>query len=220
VRKNNMFNPFSQNLFRGREVSRGGRGPYGFGNAEQEALDAEKDHTKTEEAAASENVDAAAEPEQESAEVADVEEEAPTLSYDDFMKKREESRASSLFAPKNVRTVNAATQFAGLTSKKDEEEEEERLKAAAQKKDQRSTQKTQVLDVSFKFESANNDQRMGGRGGRDFNRGGRGDSNHSDRDFSRGGRGRGNRGGRGQPDRRPRSNNVPAQLNSGDFPSL
>jgi cytoskeletal protein RodZ len=180
-------------------LSRGGRGPYGFGNVEQEAQDAEKDPAKAE----GENVDDAAEPEAESAEVAAEPEEPPTLSFDDFIKQREEARANSAaFAPKSVRTVTDS-QFAGLQSKPDLEDEANKAAAAAAaaKKDQRSTQKTQLLDVAFKFESQRDTRFTNDRRGR------------GDRDFSKGGRGRGRGGGRGR-------GSAPAPLNSGDFPSL
>ena len=185
---------------RGKEVSRGGRGPYGFGNVEQEAHDAEKDPAKAEVAAVTENVDDTAEPEPESAEITPEVEETPTLSFDDFIKQREEARASSslLSAPKQVRSVNVETQFAGLTTKADEDEETSKQeKNSAAKKDQRSTTRTQVLDVQFKFETPNYQRNTGRRENtREFNKGGRfGGKTHKPRD-------------------------APTPLSSGDFPSL
>jgi len=214
---------------RGREVSRGGRGPYGFGNAEQEAIDAEKNPANAEANGQPENADDAVEPEGESAEVVEEAEEPATLSYDDFMRQREEARASSalLASAKNVRTVNVETQFAGLTTKADNEDDESKGKvSSANKKEQRSSNKSQILDVSFKFENASENRSYGKRrefpeGGRE---GGRGRGREGPREGGRG-RGRDNRGpreggrGRGRENRGPRD--APgATLNSVDFPSL
>lgn len=187
---------------RGKEVSRGGRGPYGFGNVEQEAHDAEKDPSKAELTAA-DNAEDVAEPEGESTPVEPEVEEVPTLSFDDFMRMREESRSNSsvLTAARAPRQVNLESQFAGLTTKEDKEYEQADQKASKvsnSKKDQRSTNKTQLLDVQFKFEANNYQQRQGGRRERE--------------NFT-------NKGGRfGGRTRKPRD--APAPLNSGDFPSL
>jgi hypothetical protein len=145
----------------------------------------------------------------EAAVVEDKEAEAPapeapvdtSMSYEEFLRKREETRASSsLLAPaKATRVVDVASQFAGL--KTVEEGEDTYIapkvsKTTNVKKDQRSTGKSQIVDVSFKFESATNDYRR-----RDDNRGSRGDSRKP----------------------RPAGNKPKAPstvFNSGDFPSL
>lgn len=151
------------------------------------------------------------EPEGESTEVVQEVEETPSLSFDDFMRMREEARMNStvLSASRAPRQVNLESQFSGLTTKEDELEgaDSKMSKSTGQKKDQRSTNKTQLLDVQFKFEAANNFQRQGGRRERDNTAG-------------RGGRfgGRAESGRFGGRTRKPRD--TPAPLNSGDFPSL
>lgn len=196
---------------RGKEVSKGGRGPYGSGNVDQEAQDAEKNPAAVNDTEGNADiVDDSAEPENESSEV--VAEEPATRSLDDYLRQREEARASSsvLAASKATRSVNKDSLFAGLTPKVDEDfEDENKPKSNSNKKDQRSSNKAQVLDVAFKFENASENRDRGDRftGGR-----GRGGG----REYTRGGRGRGE-----NRSRNPRpSRDAPAPLNSVDFPSL
>jgi plasminogen activator inhibitor 1 RNA-binding protein len=201
---------------RGREVSRGGRGAFGAGNPAQDALDAEKNPKAAAEGAVDGVADAAEE------DAAPVEEQAPaepepvTFTLDEFMRKREEARQKVAdLAAVAARTVNRETEFAGMTTLAtalDDYVGANVAKAEAGRKDQRSTGKTQVLDVGFKFPTVQ-PEREGGRGGRgEGGRGGRG----GDREGGRGGRREGRGEGRGAP-RAPRSN---AAFNAADFPSL
>lgn len=186
---------------RGNEVSRDGRGKFGTGSVKQEAEDAEKHRDATV-------------PETEGAEEAET--EAPvkeevvdtTMSYEEFLRKREEARtASSLLAPaKATRVVDVAAQFAGLKTVEEGEVTyiaPKVVKGTANvKKDQRSTGKSQIVDVSFKFESANNDYRR-----RDDNR-----DNRAPRGDTRKPRPAAAAGGKSK---------APATVfNTGDFPSL
>jgi hypothetical protein len=166
-------------------LSKGGRGPYGFGNVEQEALEAEKDPSNAEVVNESAEPETAADNETSPA----AEPEPATMSYEDFIRKRNEARAAS-----SILSVTA--------SQASVQQNEDKASAAA-KKDQRSTNKTQVFDVQFRFESNNNnfrEQRTGGR--RDNERGGRG-------------RGRGANRGRGSDRKAPA-----VALNPDEFPSL
>lgn len=180
---------------RGKEVSRGGRGPFGAGNVDQEAQEAEKNPAAAEVTVADE--EAGVEEEKAEPEPAET-----TMTFDDFLRKREESRLnSSLLAPaKATRVVDVQAQFAGLTTKEDGEDTyiagKNSKNVAGSKKDQRSTSKAQVLDVAFRFESSAPVERR------------------RDND-SRGGRG----GGKSRPQTNRR--NTPASsFNGGDFPSL
>lgn len=145
---------------RGREVSRGGRGPYGAGNVEQEAQDAEKDPKSVEvegqEAAEQAQVDG--EDNSPAAEsVPESEPEPATFTLDEYLQKRNSARAASsiLTEAKNVRVVDVSTQFAGLTTKGDADDTyiaSKVVKSASSKKDQRSTSKS-VLEVGITFAS-------------------------------------------------------------------
>lgn len=182
---------------RGNEVSRGGRGKFGAGSVKQEAEDAEKHRDaavpETEAVEENETVEA---PVKE--EVVDT-----TMSYEEFLRKREEARtASSLLAPaKATRVVDVASQFAGLKTVEEGEDTYIAPKVVKGntnvKKDQRSTGKAQIVDVSFKFESANNDYRR-----RDDNRGARGDTRKP------------------RPASGGKSKAPVTVFNTGDFPSL
>lgn len=195
---------------RGREVSKGGRGAFGFGNPAQDAQDAEKDPNSAE--AAIEPVEGA----EESAEPEVVAEPEPvTYSLDEFLEKRNEAR-KALLADKTKERVVDQSSLAGLSRKEDEGETTympvKAAKVDASKKDQRSTGKTQVLDVAFKFAAIQVDEERGGRGGR-------GDRGRGE------GRGRGGRGeGRGRGESRgarPAGGKGPAAaFNNNDFPSL
>lgn len=136
-------------------------------------------------------------------EKAEPEPQDSTISFDDFLRKREESRLSSaLLAPaKATRVVDVQSQFAGLTTKEDSGDTyiagKNSKAVSGSKKDQRSTTKAQVLDVAFRFEST----------APVFERRRENDS--------RGGRG----GGRSRPQNNRRSAPTNA-FNGGDFPSL
>jgi hypothetical protein len=193
---------FSINLCSGNGVSRGGRGPYGAGNVDQEAQDAEKNPA----AVLEENAEEGAQVTEEATPVVEVVDN--TVSYDEFLRKRQEARSTSaiLAATKASRAVE--TQIAGLKASDERAETyiaPKNVKTVQDaKREQRSTGKTQVVDVAFKFESTAVPE---------FRK----------RDESRGD----SRGGRGG-DRRPKSATAPAApkkaagsaLSSSDFPSL
>jgi len=199
---------------RGKEVSKGGRGAFGFGNPAQDAQEAEKDPNAAE--AILEPVDAVeetAEPE------VPAEPEPVVFGLDEYLEKRNAQRAALLAKETKVRTVDTSA-LAGLTRKEEQGETlymADKVKAAKAdptKKEQRSTGKTQVLDVAFKFESVQineDNDRKGGRGGR-----GRGD-----RGAREGGRGRG-RGSntRGSRPNTGSSGKPQTVFSSVDFPSL
>lgn len=192
---------------RGKEVSRGGRGPYGLGSVEQEAQDAEKHPDAVQEGAA-----AGEEGEQTEAAAPEVVVET-SLSYEEFLRKREEARAaSSLLAPaKATRVVDVAAQLAGLKAVEEGEDTyiaAKVVKASSVKKDQRSSGKLAVSDVAFKFESATaNEYRKR-------------DDNRDNREF-RGGRGEGRGDRRTRPAPAAGAKKAPTTVfNSGDFPSL
>jgi len=202
---------------RGREVSKGGRGAFGFGNPAQDAQDAEKDPNAAE--AILEPVDGAA----EDAEPEVVAEPEPaTFTLDQYLEKRNEARKALLSQETKVRAVDTKA-LAGLSKKEDETDllymadKVKAAKAEAAKKDQRSTAKNQVLDVAFKFaevqvDDDRNDRRGGRGGGRGRGDGGRGDGGRG------GGRGRGRSSGASHA---TGSNSKPTTVfNSLDFPSL
>lgn len=209
---------------RGREVSRGGRGAFGAGNPAQDALEAEKNP----QAAAEGAVDGVADAVEEEAVVEDVtpaEPEPVTFTLDEYLQKREEARQKlASVAPTAARTVNKETEFAGMTTLAvalDDYVSSGNTKAEAGRKEQRSTGKTQVLNVGFKFPTVQPERerepRTGGRGGdREGGRGGR-------REGGAGrGAGRGDRGGRGAPRAAGASRPAggAAAFNPADFPSL
>lgn len=195
-------------------MSKGGRGAFGFGNPAQDAQDAEKDPNAVE--AILEPVDGAEEP---AAPQYVPEPEPVTFTLDEFLQKRDEAR-KAIATETKLRTVDQSA-LAGLSRKEDEAETvygnaAKAAKADSGRKDQRSTGKTQVLDVAFKFAAIQVDEERGGRGGR----GGEGRGRGGD------GRGRGGRGegrGRGEAGRgapRPASGGKAAAFNNTDFPSL
>jgi plasminogen activator inhibitor 1 RNA-binding protein len=156
---------------RGREVSRGGRGSFGLGNDKQDALEAEKDPKAAE--VTTEAVDVAAE-EEAVPEVAEEpkepkEPEIPTYTMDQFMEKRNAERAKAvtlLAEGVKVRTVDKEA-FTGLTVAGEDLDDflgRTKFKAGDRAKDQRSTGKTQILDVGFKFKAPASEDR-GDRGG-------------------------------------------------------
>jgi plasminogen activator inhibitor 1 RNA-binding protein len=191
-------------IYSSREQSKGGRGAHAFGNEEQEAQQAEKDPASAE-APVEEGEDAAAESEP----IVEAEPEPNVMTLDDYLAKRNEARANSeIFGEIKTRQVEA--DFSGLTKKQADDlgnwggfgmnKDDGKAKA----KEQRSMQKTQVLDVAFKnaaLEPKRDDDRprtggrgegRGGRGGRggDRERGeGRGGGRGGDRGSGRGGRG-------------------------------
>ena len=192
-----------------------------MGNDKQDALEAEKDPSSAEPV-----IDAVEDEEQfgwnvatdpaEPETVQEPEEPEPiTLTLDEFMEKRNEARAKALELLGEVKTRNISVEkeFAGLTTKGDDHEDDymgggkAKTSSASTKKDQRSTGKTQIVDLSFKFDApvASSDDRNG-RGG------GRGDRSRGGGDRSGGGRGGG---------RRPQSSSGNSSVfNALDFPSL
>lgn len=192
---------------RGREVARGGRGPYGAGSVEQEALEAEKDP----DAAVADATPDAEGAEAEASETVAVEPAVKVLSLDDFMRQKQESRASSkLLVTQNAgRAVQSTGLSAPLAGKPREETTAEKLA----KKEQRSSGKSQGVEVSFKFESpaaAPPSRPRFGEGDRDTRR-----------PDSRGGRDppRGNRDGRGDS-RRNAGASASVNMSTADFPAL
>jgi len=197
--------------------NRGGRGAFGFGNEKQEAWDAEKNPASA--VPEIEAVDEAAVTEPAAEEVVQVAETVPaTLSFDEYLAKRNEARANSeVFGA--VKTREVVLDIENLRVK-DEVEEADiwagGVKTVKKKGQQRSTSKTQILDVAIKFETTPvDDDFRGGRGGR----GGRGES------FGRGGARTGGRGGRGdaRPSRPQTAGSSSPSINLNDsssFPSL
>jgi hypothetical protein len=130
------------------------------------------------------------------------------------LKTREEARqrvvAAGLAGASNVRTVNRETEFAGMTTLNEQLEDyvaSTVTKTEAAKKDQRSTSKTPVLDVGFKFAAPQVSKPREEREG-SF----RGNNRSSGRGEGRGRSGRGPReGGRG---------GGRVVINNADFPSL
>lgn len=130
------------------------------------------------------------------------------------MEKRNEARAKALelLGEAKTRTVSVEKEFAGLTTKDDDHDDymtSAKASKALIKGNQRSSGKTQIVDLSFKFEATQFPEERE-RGDKDNRgRGGRGGG--------RGGRGEGGRGGRG----RGRPSSGPSTVfNAMDFPSL
>lgn len=181
---------------RGRELSKGGRGPFGFGNAQQDSQQAEKDP-----ASAEPEVDAADEDEAEGNEDAAEEAEPEKhVSLKDYLATKSQARteAQVTLAKSQARSVDAK-ELAGLRKHEDNltdfmpnvysKESKEKAKV------QRAEAASKVVDLGFKVvatDSFEGDARRersprpnsvgGGRGG------GRGDRS-SPREGGRGGRG-------------------------------
>lgn len=184
---------------RGREVSKGGRGAFGAGNVEQDAMEAEKNPDAVVDAVGG---DAEAETEDANENAIPEEPEIPTYTLDEYLEKRNAARmkVSSMFGDaKSVRAADESV-FDGMVAKASD--------AASNGKQSRKkpVTKAQTVEVSFKFEPPQQD-----RGGRGFR------SGRSDEERGRGGRGGrrsdGRSGGRGVP-------RASAALNLDDFPSL
>lgn len=222
---------------RGREVSRGGRGPGGWGNDAEEALNAEKHRdveagveavVEGEDPAADGEEAVAAAPAVEVAPRAEVPPEPTVFTLDEYLATRANARANpELFGAVQVRAVDA--DFSGMRAKGPTSKLEETTaskNAAKAKKDQRSAVKTQIVDLGFK-NAALEQQRGGDERSyerRDDRNGGRGGG----RDEGRGrGRGEG-RGGAGYPPRSSGNNNSGSAstangvnlLDASAFPSL
>lgn len=201
---------------RGRgEASKGGRGSFGSGNPAQDAQDAEKDPNSAE--AVVESTEGAEDVEPEVV----AEPEPATFTLDQFMEKRNEARRVLLANETKVRVVDQSA-LAGLSRKEDEGETTympvKASKADASRKDQRSTGKTQVLEVAFKFAAIQVDDDRGGRGGRGGEGRGRGDGGRGGRGD---GRGRGGAGrGEGRGGNKAPSATSKAVFSNIDFPSL
>lgn len=182
----------------GKEGSRGGRGPGGWGSPEEEARQAEKDPSV---------VLAEGEEDGEGNDADEVVEEVPTVfGFEEAMARRNEARANSeLFGATKERTVEVDTKLKAFVKEENPQFVGKEVKAVT--KAQRSANKA-ALAASFTVSSApefvprerdNNGGRGAGRGGRGEGRGGRG--------------GRGEGRGRGAP-------RTSAKLNTDDFPAL
>jgi hypothetical protein len=150
-----------------------------------------------------------------------AEPEPATFTLDQFMEKRNEARRVLLANETKVRVVDQSA-LAGLSRKEDEGETTympvKASKADASRKDQRSTGKTQVLEVAFKFAAIQVDDDRGGRGGRGGEGRGRGDGGRGGRGD---GRGRGGAGrGEGRGGNKAPSATSKAVFSNIDFPSL
>lgn len=213
-------------------MHRGGRGPYGAGNVQQEALEAEKDP-----AAAVPDIDdvdvvtPAGPEEEDGAEVngetepagevagegetaAPAEPEAPpeppTFTLEEYQERQKEARLRALakVEARQERVVDTAA-YSDLVAKEKDSLEDDRV-ASRKERVKSQTAAQQILDVGFKFNSPSHD--------RDYRDGGRGGRGDRDREGGRGGRGgrgqsgRGGSGGRGSP--------RGAVLNPKDFPAL
>jgi len=200
------------------EQRRDGRGPYSTGNIDEEAQLAEKDP-------------ASAEPEIETPDVVDpaTEEEAAvvqpepepvvdnTKTYDEFIAKRNEARANSeLFGA--VTKIRAPETVTDLKAKEEDLSAfiEGKAKSTPKVKvTQRSTTKTQVLDVAFKraVQEEDREDRRGGRGGRGY----RPERERTDRPNRGGGGGRG--GGKTSPRSQAPGGRIDV-FDANNFPSL
>ncbi len=183
---------------RGREVSKGGRGPFGFGNAQQDSQQAEKDP-----ASAEPEVDAADddEPTDGNDDAAEEAEPEKHVSLKDYLATKNQARteAQVALAKSQARSVDAK-ELAGLRKHEDNltdfmpnvYSKESKEKAKVQRADATS----KVVDLGFKIvasDSSDGDARRersprpnsvgggrgGGRGGspREGGRGGRGGRN-------------------------------------------
>lgn len=115
-------------MSRGRELSRGGRGPFGLGNVNQEALDAEKSPEVVKSAGEEIKQEAAADAESPAdAEAAEPEPVASVFTLDEYLSKRGSSSVVQAF--KNISLKEEA------------------------KQDPKNNGKNQILDLGFKFET-------------------------------------------------------------------
>jgi len=191
----------------GKEGSRGGRGPGGWGSHQEEAHRAEKHPDE----AAVVTEDAAAPADESTPETEAAPEVPAVFGLDEYLARRTNNlRANEeLFGAVKERTVQADASLKVL--KKDDAESAE-ADAKGAKKQQRSSTKTS-LDAAFTVAPAvvfvPREPREGGRGA---GRGGRGESRDSGRGAGRGGRGRdsGRGAGRGSA----------TKLHAEDFPAL
>ena len=182
---------------RGREVSRGGRGPGGWGNPEEEAHIAEKHVEVVEPVLDDENAGPAGEAVDESAgaeaePAVELPPEPKVFTLDEYLATKATARANAeLFGQVQERQVDA--DFSGMRSKQDKLAdfiEPGSSKSAKTKKDQqRSNAKTTIVDLGFRNALLDPENRPRDENRRD-DRGGRG---------GRGGRGRGEARGEGKP---------------------
>jgi hypothetical protein len=147
-----------RHVFSGREVSRGGRGAFGFGNVSQEAQEAEKDPASTEFKEDMAIPDWSEEPAADAEPVEEAAPEPPTFTLDEYLRQRDDARLNFLKA----NGVASTTKTVEMSS--------EAVAAEKARKDQRSTVKNQISDVAFKFEqrapeSRDRGQRSGPRSG-------------------------------------------------------
>jgi plasminogen activator inhibitor 1 RNA-binding protein len=170
---------------RGREIKKGGDGARNWGSDKNEARTAQGPVVEGDEKPVVVEGDAEASTEIEAApEVIQVPEpEDNTISYEEYLKSKEATRANELLKPKEERQVD--NEFSGKQAKKTEEEDFLVMGGAKQQRKREKTKEKKTLEVNIRVASAEQggDRRedTGGRGGR-----GRG-----------AGRGRGE--GRGEP---------------------
>jgi len=212
---------------------KGGRGSYSFGNVSDEARLAEINPAAAlvESVVVLETEEAVAAP--ADAPEVPVEPVVITLTFDEAIAKRNESRANTEYFGeiKNIRAVDT-TALPGKEVVPESVEVEligmAKVAKSARHSNQRSTTKTQVLELGFKTvipDQGGDDDRRGPRAGRGEGRGGGEGRGFSPREG--GGRG-GGRGGRGGGERSPRPQSsytgggrgdVPV-INDASFPSL
>lgn len=210
---------------RGREVSRGGRGPGGWGNPEEEAHIAEKHVEVVEPVLDEENAGPAAEAVDESGEsaeqaanaepVVEAPPEPKVFTLDEYLASKAGARANTeLFGQVQERQVDA--DFSGMRSKQDNLSNFIDLgnakSAKAKKEQQRSSAKTTIVDLGFRNALLDPENRPRDENRRD-DRGGRGGR----------GRGRGEGRGEGKPSVAPSRHSAGAAVNILDanaFPAL
>lgn len=160
------------------EQRKGGRGPHSFGNEKQEGAEAEKNPAAAEPdidplEPIDENVGESTTEAEGNVVVTPEVEEPKVFTYDEYLKKKNESMVNvankELFSePKNIRTVEKS-EFQGLKTKEQEETvfmAKPVTKTEKKSAPQRSTAKTTAIDVGFKVVPAEETPFSGDRRGR------------------------------------------------------
>ena len=137
------------------EQRKDSRGPHSFGNVKQEAADAEKDP-----ASAEPELDTDAPGEAAAEDATPVPELPKVVTYDEFLKKRNEAAANSanksvVLETKSIRTVTA-DDFAGLKTKEEEETvflQLGKLKVSKPVTKAAPAKNTPALQLAFKVQS-------------------------------------------------------------------
>ena len=181
---------------RGREVSKGGRGAFGFGSAEQDAQDAEKNPASAVPDTEASDVEVA-EPEPEPEPVDN------TRTLDEYLALRKKAtQSSTILSTKLAPRAVDSSELAGLRSKDDVLTDyfaKVHEKAAVERGSQRSTEAKVILDLGFKAPPpAEDDDRRGKRGDDRGDRPQRFTADKPDRPSSGRGRGGDRDGGRGR----------------------